>query len=69
MLHRIFVGVVTAILFCLVLAVSEYTPMTAASAKYLLFSFYNSNDNLSNILHPDIFVYWNSLHYLNRFYY
>ncbi|MDN9012159.1 hypothetical protein [Brevibacillus laterosporus] len=39
MLHRIFVGVVTAILFCLVLAVSEYTPMTARQPNIYYFPF------------------------------
>ncbi|MDN9010188.1 hypothetical protein [Brevibacillus laterosporus] len=39
MLHRIFTGVVTAMLFCLVLAVSEYTPMIAREPNTYYFPF------------------------------
>lgn len=39
MLHRIFAGVVTAILFCLVVAVSEYTPMIAREPNTYYFPF------------------------------
>ncbi|OAJ72665.1 hypothetical protein AYJ08_17530 [Brevibacillus sp. SKDU10] len=39
MLHRIFAGVVTAMLFCLVLAVSEYTPTIAREPNTYYFPF------------------------------
>lgn len=51
MLHRIFAGVVTAILFCLVVAVSRIYSNDSTRAKYLLFSFYNSSDHLSSVFH------------------
>ncbi|MBA4533217.1 hypothetical protein [Brevibacillus halotolerans] len=39
MLHRIFAGGVTAMLFCLVVAVAEYTPMIARKPNTYYFPF------------------------------
>ncbi|MDF9410594.1 hypothetical protein E1B06_02500 [Brevibacillus laterosporus] len=39
MLHRIFAGVITAMLFCLVVAVAEYTPMIVRKPNTYYFPF------------------------------